>query len=370
MKAIFLCLICALTAAAAPTVSLVRLPSHGLQPQAVTDADGTAHIVFLSGKERASDVYYVTRRAGKFSRPMKVNSIPGSAVAVGTIRGPHLALGKYNRVHVAWNGSQAGGGSPHHGSPMFYTRMRLDGSGFEKERNLMTQTTALDGGGSVAADGKGNVHVVWHAAPKGSAKGENVRGVYVASSENAGQTFGREQQISTTPGTCGCCGLKSFMDRNGQLYTLFRGAQQVVNRDMRLLTGNQPKDIRERIVGPWRIGQCVMSSAAFAQTPQGVLGAWETQSNIFLGHLNAKADARKIERTARQRHPALAVNADGLALVAWSENTGWKRGGRLAWEVFGGKEFKPLAHGGQGGVPMWSLVAAYALPKGGFEIVY
>ena len=65
---------------------------------------------------------------------------------------------------------------------MFYTRMRIDGSGFEKERNLMTWTTALDGGGSVAADGKGNVYVVWHAAPKDSPKGENVRGVFVATS--------------------------------------------------------------------------------------------------------------------------------------------------------------------------------------------
>ena len=111
---------------------------------------------------------------------MKVNAIAGSAVAMGTIRGPHIALGKYGRVHIAWNGSQAGGGSPHHGSPMFYTRMYIDGSGFEKERNLMTWTTALDGGGSVAADGKGNVNVVWHAAPKDSPKGKNVRGVFVA----------------------------------------------------------------------------------------------------------------------------------------------------------------------------------------------
>jgi hypothetical protein len=156
MKAILLSLFFVGTLLAAPKVSLVNLPMHGKQPQVITDAKGMAHIVFLSGKERATDVFYVTRSGGKFSKPMKVNQIAGSAVAMGTIRGPHLALGKYGRVHVAWNGSQAGGGSPHHGSPMYYTRMSIDGIGFEKEHNLMTWTTALDGGGSVAADGKGH----------------------------------------------------------------------------------------------------------------------------------------------------------------------------------------------------------------------
>ncbi|MBT5321169.1 MAG: hypothetical protein HOL43_02240, partial [Verrucomicrobiales bacterium] len=138
MKAILLSLFFVGTLLAAPKVSLVNLPMHGKQPQVITDAKGMAHIVFLSGKERATDVFYVTRSGGKFSKPIEVNQIAGSAVAMVTIRGPHLALGKYGRVHVAWNGSQAGGGSPHHGSPMYYTRMRIAGSGFEKERNLMT----------------------------------------------------------------------------------------------------------------------------------------------------------------------------------------------------------------------------------------
>ncbi len=370
MKALLLSLVCVSMAAAAPTVSLVRLPMHGIQPQVMTDAKGTAHIVFLAGKERASDVYYVTRKAGKFSLPMKVNAIPGSAVAVGTIRGPHLALGKYGRVHVAWNGSQAAGGRPHHGSPMLYTRMKLDGSGFEKERDLMTWTTALDDGGSVAADGKGNVHVVWHAAPKASPKGENVRGVFVATSADTGKTYANEKLISTKKGTCGCCGLKSFTDAKGELYTLYRGAQKVVNRDMTLLIGHEPGKARESVVGPWKIGQCVMSSAAFTQTLKGVLGAWEAQSNIFVGPLDGKSDAHKIARHARQRHPSIAVNKAGDTLVAWSENTGWKKGGRLAWQILTQKPTDTATHGGKAGMPVWSFTAAYALKNGDFEVIY
>jgi hypothetical protein len=343
---------------------------HGKQPQVVTDAKGVAHIVFLSGKERATDVFYVTRSGGKFSKPMKVNQIAGSAVAMGTIRGPHIALGKYGRVHIAWNGSQAGGGAPHHGSPMFYTRMHIGGSGFEKERNLMTWTTALDGGGSVAADGKGNVYVVWHAAPKDSPKGENVRGVFVATSTDAGKTFAKEKTISTKKGTCGCCGWKSLVDADGNLYTLYRGAQKSVNRDMTLLVGSETGKVNEKIVGPWRIGQCVMSSAAFVQTPNGVLGAWETEGNIFIGQLGGKTKPTKIAKQTRQRHPALAVNKAGEVLVTWSENTGWKKAGKFAFEVLAKDGQRIPPPGGQQSVPVWSLTAAYALPDGSFEILH
>ena len=249
---------------------------------------------------------------------------------------------------------------------MLYTRMRIDGSGFERERNLMTWTTALDGGGSVAADGKGNVHVVWHAAPKTSPKGENVRGVFVATSADGGKSFTKEKLISIKKGTCGCCGLKSFVDAQGKLLTLFRGAQKSVNRDMKLLVGHEPGKASENVVGLWRIGQCVMSSAAFAQTPNGVLGAWETKGNIFVGKLGGKAEPTKIALHAKQRHPALAVNKAGDVLLAWSEGTGWKKGGRLAWQVLG----KNGAQGRQNGMPVWGLAAAYALPDGNFEILY
>ena len=75
MKVALLSILFAGTLLATPKVSLIHLPMHGKQPQVVTDSKGVAHIVFLSGKEWATDVYYVTRRNGKFSKPMKVNQI-------------------------------------------------------------------------------------------------------------------------------------------------------------------------------------------------------------------------------------------------------------------------------------------------------
>ncbi|MEO7649520.1 MAG: hypothetical protein ABIZ80_03565, partial [Bryobacteraceae bacterium] len=98
-----------------------------------------------------------------------MNSQPGSAIAVGTIRGAQLALGRNGRVHVARNGSMAAepkgttnpdSGKP--GVPMLYAGLDNGGKAFERQRNLMTLSFGLDGGGSIAAGHAGNVYVAWH----------------------------------------------------------------------------------------------------------------------------------------------------------------------------------------------------------------
>ena len=96
-------------AAAAPPVSLIRTPHEGIQPQGAVDSQGTLHLIYFKGKPAAGDIFYVNLPAGGegFSEPIQVNSQPGSAIAVGTIRGAQLAIGTGNRVHVAWNGTSA-----------------------------------------------------------------------------------------------------------------------------------------------------------------------------------------------------------------------------------------------------------------------
>lgn len=361
--------------AAEPLVRLTRVPGHGVQPKAIVDREGTLHLAYLAGDAGGSDVFYTQRKSGEstFSTPQRVNQTPGNAVAAGTIRGARLALGQAGRVHVVWNGSHKAG-KKGHGAPMFYTRLKKDGSGFEPERNLMTHTRALDGGGAVVADAKGNVQVIWHAAPIGAGHEEKYRGVYVAKSADHGRTFAREVRINPVPGTCGCCGLDAFLDRRGRLLTLYRGVNDI-QRDMMLLVGNQPADAKSSVVGPWAVRTCPMSAAAFAFTPGGVAGAWEVDGNIHLGRIAPDKPSLKnrtrIHRNARQRHPAIAVNSDGLMLVAWSENTGWKKGGALAWHLYDAQG-KPTARKSRRthGVPKWSFASTVAHPDGSFEIIH
>jgi hypothetical protein len=45
------------------------------------------------------------------------------------------------------------------GSPMLYSRLNDAHTAFEPERNVMTRTFGLDGGGTIAADPVGNVYI-------------------------------------------------------------------------------------------------------------------------------------------------------------------------------------------------------------------
>src|SRR5437762_1711299 len=85
-------------------VTLVKTPNRGIQPQVITDAAGNVHLLYFVGDPKAGNLMYARREGGMFTSPLKVNSQDGSAIAVGTIRGGHLAIGKKGRVHVAWNG--------------------------------------------------------------------------------------------------------------------------------------------------------------------------------------------------------------------------------------------------------------------------
>ena len=64
------------------------------------------HLIYLYGDPAAANIGYVHMGANdqNFSRPIVVNS-PGSAIAIGTVRGAHIALGRSNRIPIAWNGS-------------------------------------------------------------------------------------------------------------------------------------------------------------------------------------------------------------------------------------------------------------------------
>jgi hypothetical protein len=258
---------------------------------------------------------------------------------------------------------------------MLYTRLNDAGTGFEPERNLMQHTFALDGGGSVAADESGNVYVGWHGNTIDGPLGEVGRRVWVARSNDGGATFSPEAPMSSeTTGACGCCGLRLFAGRDTQLYALFRSATNEVHRDIYLAASKGGGASRERLVHPWNINACPMSSMAFAGTKRGILSAWETEEQIYFSRIDP-ATLQVSEPTSvpgsapRRKHPSLAVNERGEALLVWTEGTGWNKGGALAWQVFDASG-QPLSESGRvDSVPVWSFGAAIATPSG-FVVLY
>ena len=353
-------------------VAVVALPDGGIQPQAAIDDAGVIHVVYFTGKPAAGDLYYVKLRVdgSKASEPVRVNSIAGSALATGSVRGAQVSLGRNGRIHVAWHGSQPTKGTDQSTTPVWYTRS-ADGLKFDPQRTVSGTTEGIDGG-TVAADRSGHVAVAWHAL--GSKPGEDNRTVYLARSTDDGATFTAPAPATSAPvGACGCCGLRAMFDRSGLLHVLYRAATGGSHRDTTWLTidGKTSRlPIRDH---PWELQSCPMSTFALADTPDGLVAAWETAQQIYSTTLDPASgkvgEISAIPGSGTRKHPSVAVNRAGDRLLAWTEGTGWNRGGTVAWRLTD-RQGKELAADPQAGpVPVWGLVSAIPLSNGSFVIL-
>ena len=113
-----------------------------------------------------------------------------------------------------------------------------------------------------------------------------------------------------------------------------------------------------------------MSTASLARGPRGPLAAWETEGSVRFTALEAP-EVRSLPASGRSRkHPAIAVNAAGETLVAWSENVTWGSASQLAWQRFA-PDGAPLdASRDAGTVPPWGLSSVVALADGRFVVFY
>lgn len=359
-----------------PEVELKRVPDGGIQPQVAVDREGTVHLVYFKGDPSEGDLFYARSKDGiDFSPPIRVNSVPGTAVAIGNIRGARIAVGKPGRVYVAWNGSRKAGDPALGRSPMFFTRLNEEGTAFEPERNLIHTAYGIDGGGGIAADQLGRVYVFWHAPIPGH-QGEEFRRVWMTRSEDHGKTFQPEQIAWDQPtGACGCCSVNAFADSTGKLYVLFRSAREMVHRDMYLLeSADHGATFHGSDISKWNTGYCVMSSEAFAAGPSGIFAAWETEKKVHFGSIKRGTatanDSIVSSPGTNEKYPSLAINRDGLLLVSWTEGMRWKQGGSARWQVFDKAGHRVGESGRADGVPPWSLVAAYARRNGDFAVLY
>ena len=376
----------ALPAKLGERVRTVRLPAGAIQPQVAVDEAATLHVVYYVGEGRAGNLFYArSTDGGPLATGVEVNS-PGSAIAAGTIRGAQVGLGKAGRVHVAWNGSPGAhpkglinpeSGQP--GEPMLYSRLKDPAARFDPQRNLMTRSSGLDGGGTVAADGNGNVYVLWHGIGTGPAekdrKGEAARRVWVAVSRDNGESFAPEKSAWDHPtGACGCCGMKAYAAPNGSLFALYRSATESIHRDIYLLrSDDRAGSFSGKLLHKWEINACPMTSMDIVGSGDSVFCAWETGGQVFWTSLAGAKDRDPVPAPGEgkgRKHPRLAVNGNGELLMAWTEGTGWQRGGSLAWQVYDASGRPTSERGSLPGVPVWSFAAPFANKDGGFSILF
>ncbi len=345
-------------------VHLSRTPDGDLQPEAIVDATGTLHLVSFAGDPAAGDLFYRQAHLAdgdtvSWTPAIRVNSQPASVIAMGTVRGGHLAVGA-GRVHVAWMSADR------EAPGMMYTRS-CGASCFEPQRNVTQQETGLDGGGSLAADDAGGVYVAWHAGHDG----ETTRRLFVAASHDSGRSFAAEERANPLEaGACGCCGMRAGASADGALWILYRAATESVHRDMQLLTSvDGGASFTQKTVGPWELAACPMSTAAITPTGDDAVLAWETAGQIHWQTTGGSVHVVAGEGGQR-KHPAVAVDSMGRMLIVWAEGTGWNRGGDLVWQVLDADgrvlESDRLA----AGVPIWGHASAVPRPDGGFLVLH
>jgi hypothetical protein len=104
-----------------------------------------------------------------------------------------------------------------------------------------------------------------------------------------------------------------------------------------------------------------MSTMALVEGPTDVVAAWETDGQVYFARIKPGTTRFTKPQNAPgtgkgRKHPALAYSARGEMILAWTEGTGWQRGGALAWQVYD-KAGKATAEKGrrESAIPVWGL---------------
>jgi hypothetical protein len=313
-----LILICSLTcnsASAADSVRIVATPGNGQVPDAEIDGDGNIHLAYVAG----DNVYYVmSKDSGKtFSNPIRVNTRPDTAHPPHTFRGPDIAIGKAGQVHIIWYTNSYQRKRPKREWGVYYSNLNDAKSAFTTERNLNAKPSDNY---SVAADGSGNVAVVWMEG-----------GLYLNLSKNGGKTFSKAYKAKVDP--CECCASRAHYSSKGNLHVFYRQKAQNL-RDMHLLAVSATGRSSQTKVSPqsWKVNACPMTGAYLTQSDsKNMIAAWETNGSINLAKLEPTGrllKPGKITAAARGRYPVALSRADGAMIIAW------KQGQSLKWRIY------------------------------------
>jgi len=127
-------------------------------------------------------------------------------------------------------------------------------------------------------------------------------------------------------------------------------------------------------IHPWELESCPMSTFAMAETASGLVAAWETAQQIYSTTLDPRTGKvgviAAVPGSGTRKHPSIAVNHAGQQLLAWTEGTGWNRGGTLAWRVTDANGAELSSSATAGAVPVWGLVSAVSLSDGSFLVLH
>lgn len=325
------------------SVRVIRAPNGGIAPDARFDAAGNLHVVFAA---EGAAWHAVSRDDGATFGPAARISRPPLSTEAGMFRGPELAIGKDDEVHVAWYAR----GQPLARPAVPQRAMHSTGRG-SFDRPVDVSRGPADGV-SIAAAGQ-QVVVAWHTDDL----------LELSTSRDGGDSFAAPVRLQAL--TCECCDTSLSLTAGGPLYVMYRDRERN-ERDMYLVEYDMDSRRERRLrldTEAWRIDACPMSSAGIARIGSTLVTAWEhagriLMSRVDLGRWVASAPS---EVSKSGKYPVVAAGG-GVVLVAW------KRQRRLHWRSYDPDTLRPLDEGSvdDGGS---HRPAAVALQKGGFLLI-
>ena len=360
-----------------PTIEVQRVPENGIQPRIVLDEWGDTHLLYFRAEFPDSGAYlghlYYTRYDSKkhaWQPSARVSAEPFNYK--DQIYRANFSVGGEGRIHVVWFVDRP--------ERFLYTRSDINKGNFETPRLISgAYLNGIDANADIASYNN-RVALVWAA---GDLMREDQRSVFMLQSQDNGGSFGDPVLIADSAlGACACCALSAEFNQAGELLVAYRSAVNNTGRHMQQLIINQNAqgDLQSfyqpvHALSEWEIASCPVSTNDMAREVSGAYWlVYETENQLVKQNLSANSVPQRVSAqasSAREKHPAMAFNADGYQLIAWGEGGGFFSGGSLRLALFDA-EGKPvdLPAMDDTDIPDRSSVAVMMKPDGSFLVVY
>ncbi|MGX5856054.1 sialidase family protein [Dyadobacter jiangsuensis] len=295
---------------------------NGIQPDVAIDANGRIHIVYGNKNGNERELYTVSSQDGgkTFSKPNLLGTFP--QMGLGMARGPQIVATKdYTVVTLGdHNGNMFSLRSPN-GSVTWSKPVKINDAD-------MTAKEALSG---LTATNENEVYTIWLDTRLGN------NNLFGAISKDGGLTWEKNQLIyeGEEGGICDCCKPSVIADGKGKINVMFRNKLRGA-RNMYLISSvdhgqhfGRPQKLG---TGDFMINGCPMDGGDLAADDQGnVTTVWRRQMELFLSQ-----PGKPELKLGNGRTPIILQTAKG-PVIAWEQDA------KIQFLLPGGK--KPVSLG-------------------------
>lgn len=278
------------------------------QPQACIDSNGTAHVAFGVG----NDVYHCTVRDDKTSTPKVAFQIPN--MSLGLRRGPRIARSNSSVVITAIGGLEGKGKD---GDILCFRSMDEGKTWIGPNRVNDVEGSAREGLHAMTASDDGTLWCVWLDLRDRGTK------LFVSKSIDQGATWTKNVLAYRSPSgsICECCH-PSILAQGSWVHILFRNSLKG-DRDMYLASSNDHGETFGQAIRigdkNWALNACPMDGGMLAVDHRGqMLTTYRRSQNVFIAGNSTQTES--ILGTGEQ--PWIAGTDEGFFTVWTSKRDG------------------------------------------------